>query len=157
MKKIEYNKSHLISVVIIIIAFIAGYALKSMFASNNVAIIDLPAIGSQAKELQALQEEQQTKSLELQQWLIKAQDEIKKQPNEQKKKELSKKFEEELNQKQTTLQNEYNQKLQALDTRIRQLIAEEAQSKGYNAVMVKGAVMYGGDDITTQILEILNK
>ena len=157
MKKIEYNKSQLISVAIIIIAFIAGYALKAMFPANNVAIIDLPAIGSQAKELQALQEEQQAQSLELQQWLIKTQEEIKKQPNDQKKKEMTKKFEEELTQKQTALQNDYTQKLQALDTRIRQLIAEEAQSEGYSAVMIKGAVMYGGEDITTKILEILNK
>ena len=157
MKKIEYNKSHLAAVAVIIVAFIAGYALKSIFPSGNVAIIDLPAIGSQAKELQALQEEQQTKSIELQQWLVKAQEEIKKQPNEQKKEEMTKKFEKELTEKQTAIQNEYNQKLQALDSRIRQLIADEAKSLGYSAVMVKGAVMYGGDDITTQILEVLNK
>ncbi len=157
MKKIEYNKSHLAAVAIIIVAFIAGYALKSLFPTGNVAIIDLPTIGSQAKELQALQEEQQTKSIELQQWLVKAQEEIKKQPNEQKKEEMTKKFEKELTEKQTAIQTEYNQKLQALDSRIRQLIADEAKSQGYSAVMVKGAVMYGGDDITTQILEVLNK
>ena len=86
-----------------------------------------------------------------------AQADIAKQKTDAKKQELQKKYEAELAQKQQAIQSASAQKLQDFDNKLTSLIAEQAKSKGYDIVVAKGLVLYGGTDITQDIAKAINK
>ena len=46
-------------------------------------------------------------------------------------------------------------KLEAINKNISDTIAQQAKMLGYDLVVVKGVVLYGGDDITDKILKNL--
>ena len=49
----------------------------------------------------------------------------------------------------------YVAKLSAIDKSINNAIIQQAKAMGYDLVLVKGAVLYGGDDITEAISKVV--
>ena len=50
---------------------------------------------------------------------------------------------------------EYAEKLRALDESISKQINDKAKADGYDIVLSKGIVLYGGNDITEEIVKII--
>ena len=86
-------------------------------------------------------------------WLSNAEKEIEKETVSSKKEKLTKKYQQELNQKQQAVQQAYAQELQKIDTLISEDITKIANEKGYDLVIVKGMVISGADDITEYVIE----
>lgn len=57
--------------------------------------------------------------------------------------------------KQEAIKSNYAKKLQAIDVSISKTIAEQAKAKNYNMIFAKGTVLYGGDDITKDIIKVV--
>ena len=155
-------KKQITTLTIAIAAFAIGMgfnniAMSDIPANYKVAVVDVNAVVSKSAQVQALKKEQQTKLQELQKWLADAQADIAKQKTDAKKQELQKKYEAELAQKQQAIQSASAQKLQDFDNKLTNLIAEQAKSKGYDIVVAKGLVLYGGTDITQDIAKAINK
>ena len=53
------------------------------------------------------------------------------------------------------MDSEYAAKLKAIDESISSQIAAKAQEKGYNVVLSKGIVLYGGTDITSEVAKTI--
>jgi Skp family chaperone for outer membrane proteins len=49
----------------------------------------------------------------------------------------------------------YNKKLIAINDKIKTAIVEKARSLNYSIVLPKNAVLFGGDDITSQVEGII--
>ena len=75
--------------------------------------------------------------------------------NKEKKEALLKKYGEEFAQKRDELAREYAQKLQNIDENITQTIVNEAKDKGYSLVLTKNVAIYGGDDITEEVMKAI--
>ena len=60
-----------------------------------------------------------------------------------------------LKAKQEANAKAYNTKLEAIDKSIKATIAQQAKIMGYDLVLTKGVVLYGGDDITETILKVV--
>ena len=73
------------------------------------------------------------------------------QKDEAKKKQLADKYTKELNTKKEAINKTYTEKLQAIDKNVSELIAKKAKAGGFNVVLAKGVVLYGGTDITASI------
>lgn len=66
-----------------------------------------------------------------------------------------KKYNEDLAKKKEANAKEYTAKLAAIDKNISSTIAEQAKIKGYTLVLSKSSVLYGGEDITSEISKIV--
>ena len=53
------------------------------------------------------------------------------------------------------MDQEYAEKLKALDSSISQQITNKAKADGYDLVLSKSTVLYGGKDITADIIKVV--
>ena len=88
-------------------------------------------------------------------WLKTAQADVEKQQTQESKEKLLKKCNADFAKKKETIAKNYQTKLQEIDKSITATIANQAKLKGYDMVITKGTVLYGGDDITTDIQKVV--
>ena len=119
------NKKYYISVIAAILIFTLGFSARAMF-SVKVAMVDVQKVVNSSAAVNALKIEHQGKMAELQTWLSNAEKEIEKETVSSKKEKLTKKYQQELNQKQQAVQQAYAQELQKIDTLISEDITKIA-------------------------------
>lgn len=127
----------------------------SVIAASNVAVVDVQAVVAKSAQVQALKKEQQTKMQDLEKWLNTAKADVEKQKTQEGKEKLLKKYNSEFEKKKADIAKNYQTKLQAIDKSISATIAEQAKLKGYDMVISKGVVVYGGDDITADVQKVV--
>lgn len=121
----------------------------------KVAFIDVNFVVNQSKEVHQLRNDQMAKEKELKIWLSTVNTDVMKQGTREEQQQLANKYNAEFAQKQQQLKIDYNQKLQEIDRNITNIIATEAKKLGYDFVFSKGTVLFGGEDITMQIAELV--
>ncbi len=122
-------------------------------AHDDIAVVDVPKVVSASSQVQALKKEQQNKAEELIKFIEKARKDVASITDADKKKAAEEKYTKELQAKKEKMDKEYNDKLKALDTSISQKIEAQAKAQGYSIVLTKGIVLYGGKDITAEIIK----
>jgi len=128
---------------------------NAAMADTNIAVVDVQAVVSKSAQVQALKKEQQTKMQELEKWLKTVRADVEKQQTQEGKEKLVKKYDAEFAKKKEAIAKNYQTKLQAIDKSITETIANQAKLKGYDMVITKGTVLYGGDDITADIMKVV--
>lgn len=126
-----------------------------VFAETKVAVVDVQKVVNNSNQIKALKKEQEAKKKEIAQFIKKAGEEIKKQPDLAKKKALAEKYDKELADKQAANAKAYKAKAEAVDKNISSAIANQAKAQGYDVVFTKGVVLYGADDITESIMRVI--
>lgn len=119
----------------------------------GVAIVDVPQVVAASSEVQKLKKEQQTKAEEIVKFIEKARKDVASITDADKKKAAEEKYTKELQSKKTKMDEEYANKLKAIDASISKKIEEQAILKGYDVVLSKGIVLYGGKDITNEVIK----
>ncbi len=130
-------------------------AQSSFSIAGKVALVDVTKIVAESKQVKALKEEQLKKSKELENWLKTARENVEKQKTDAAKEKMVKKYEEDLAQKRSENAKLYAQKLNEIDKSISDSIAAYAKANGYDIVLSKSTVLYGGNDITAEIAKIV--
>ncbi|MBR6298702.1 MAG: OmpH family outer membrane protein [Candidatus Gastranaerophilales bacterium] len=128
---------------------------NAAMADTKIAVVDVQAVVSKSAQVQALKKEQQTKMQELEKWLTTAREDVEKQQTQESKEKLLKKYNADFAKKKETIAKNYQTKLQEIDKSITATIASQAKLKGYDMVITKGTVLYGGDDITQDIMKVV--
>ena len=118
-----------------------------------VAIVDVPQVVAASSQVQNLKKEQQAKADEIIKFIEKARKDVASITDADKKKAAEEKYTKELQAKKQKMDTEYAEKLKAIDASISKKIAEQAKLKGYDIVLSKGIVLFGGDDITNEIIK----
>ena len=149
--------SKVLSIGCLVLGLVLG---SSNFAMSNmtpqkIAVVDVPAIVAKSAQVKTLKDEQAKKAQDLAKWLETVNADVKKQSTEANKQKLLKKYNEELAKKKEANTKEYTKKLAAIDASISSTIAAQAKAKGYDIVLAKSTVLYGGDDITAEIAKIV--
>jgi len=124
-------------------------------AEQNIAVVDVSAVVAKSAQVQALKKEQQTKMQDLEKWLKTAQADVQKQQSQEGKEKLLKKYNADFAKKKETIAKDYATKLKAVDKSITETISTTARAKGYNMVISKGVVVFGGDDITADVQKVV--
>ena len=132
-----------------LMALILGSGLA--MAEQRIAVVDVQAVVSKSAQVQTLKKEQQAKMQDLEKWLKTAQADVEKQKTQEGKEKLLKKYNAEFAKKKEAIAKDYTARLQAVDKSITETISTTAKTKGYNMVISKGVVVYGGDDITADV------
>ncbi len=134
---------------------INNFAVSEIPSNYRVAVVDIPQVVSSSAQVQALKKEQQTKAQEVIKYIEKARKDVAATTDEKKKKALEEKYNKELVTKREAIEKEYAQKLHTIDANISNAIIENAKGNNYNLVLAKGVVLYGGTDITKEIIKVI--
>lgn len=137
----------------LIVGLSAGCMLSC--CRKKVAVVDVPQVVNKSVQVQTLKAEQTQKAQELSQWLQKAQNDVKKEKNKDKKDALLKQYNAEFALKTETMKREYAGKVQEIESGITKTIIDIAKKKGYKYVVVKGVMLFGGDDITEAVADVV--
>lgn len=139
--------------------FLIGLAMlisSAVYAETlKIGIVDVQKIVNNSAQVKALRAEDSAKRKELAAFIKKAGEDIKKETNVDKKKALAQKYEKQLEQKRSANAKAYETKLNAIDKSINTAIAQQAKNLGYDIVLPKGVVLYGGEDITDSISKLV--
>ena len=141
-----------------LVLFLSILFLVSPMVQANVkkiAVVDVQKVVNKSAQVQALKKEQEAKRKELSNFIKKAGEDINKETDSAKKKALMDKYDKQLKTKQETNLKAYKTKLEAIDKNINTTIIQHAKTMGYDMVLTKGVVLYGGDDITEAILKVV--
>ena len=148
-------KKNLVITSICICAFIMGlsinYVKSDVPANYKVGVVDVAQVIENSKQVDALKKDQQKKFIEIKAFIEKAQADIAKQTDEKKRKELEDKYNKELSAKRDVIEKDYAKKLKAIDNNINEEITKQAKANNFDLVLVKGIVIYGGEDITEAV------
>lgn len=136
-------------------ALVLGFSLNNIAISDptdfKVAVVDIKQLVSSSQEIKKLKTDQEAKINQMQQTVEKARAEIAKETDPVKIAALEEKYRNEVNNQKLALDNEYNSKLTKIDNNIKTIVVEKARSMNYNLVLPKNFVLYGGDDITSEV------
>ena len=138
----------------------AGIAIGSCGAAfsditSKVAVVDVPSVIAKSTQVKKLKEEQDKKAQELNKWLDVVRADVAKQQTEAGKEKLLKKYESELAKKREANAKDYAKKLSEIDKNISATIEAQAKANGYDLVLSKSTVLYGGEDITAEIAKVV--
>ncbi|MCI1274041.1 MAG: OmpH family outer membrane protein [Clostridiaceae bacterium] len=122
-------------------------------ASYNVAVVDVQRVVASSAQVAALKKDQEAKAKDLIAFVEKARKDVTATTDEKKKAALEDKYNKELNTKKAAIDKTYAEKLQAIDTSISSQIGTIAKNNGYNVVLAKGVVLFGGTDITDTVIK----
>lgn len=141
-------------------AFFVGMSVNNFAMSDvppnfKVAVVDVSQVVANSTQVKNLKAEQQKKANEIVTFIEKARKDVAAVTDEKKKKALEDKYAKELQTKREKLEKDYTAKLTAIDNSISQTIEAEAKAKNYNVVLAKGVVLYGGDDITAEVIKVV--
>lgn len=123
----------------------------------TVAVVDVPQVVTSSAQVQALKKEQQAKAEELVKFIENARKDVASITDSSKKKAAEEKYSKELQTKKEKIELEYASKLKAIDASISKQIETQAKAQGYDVVLSKGVVLYGGKDITSEIVKVVKQ
>ena len=120
---------------------------------QKIAVVDIQKVVSASAQVKALKASQEAKNKELAAFIKKAQEDVNKQTDVNKKKSLAESYEKQLKTKREANIKDYATKLKAADADITAQIGKKATELGYTMVIPKSTVIWGGDDITETVLK----
>lgn len=121
--------------------------------AQKIAVVDIQKVVSASAQVKALKVSQENKNKELAAFIKKAQEDVNKQTDVNKKKSLAESYEKQLKAKREANIKDYTAKLKAADANITAQIGKKASELGYTMVVPKSTVVWGGDDITDVVLK----
>ena len=126
---------------------------QCVYAESNIAVVDLQKIVDKSAQVQALKKEHETKMHDLNKIIISAQKEIEKETDIEKMMTTEEKYRKEFNENKNKIDEEYTKKLSETENSIKKRIQNHAKEKGYDYVFAKSVLLYGGHDITDELLK----
>jgi len=138
------------------VAILGGLTVSNAaFADFSVAVVDVPVVVNASPQVQALKKDQQAKAQDMVKFIEKARKDVASISDAKKKQAAEEKYNKELQAKKEKIDSDYAAKLKAIDESITKQITEKAKANGYNVVLSKGIVLYGGTDITSEIVKTI--
>jgi Skp family chaperone for outer membrane proteins len=122
---------------------------------NRIAIVDVNRVVAQSAQVQALKNEQAQRTQELQQWLNSVKADVDSKATNEEKQSLVATYNQEFTKRQDDIRAKYTQELQAIEKSINETISEEAKNQGFDIVLAKHFVLFGGEDITEEVAKVV--
>lgn len=121
----------------------------------NVAVVDTKQVIQNSPQIKAFNIEQNNKLNDLNVFIAKAKADIAKQTDATKRKALEESYNQELASKKVQLDKDASKKLSDIYNDLNIIVKNEAKKAGYDLILVKEGVLYGGTDITADIIKTL--
>jgi len=151
-RKILKSK-YILPIFAILIAFGAGFAIKSACCSQNIGVIDLQPVVMKSAKIQAINAENSKKLHELSVWLDGVKQEVDKEKNKEKNAQLAAQYAQLAREKKAVIKTDYESKIRAVNEEIAALVQAAAKDAGCSVVVPRKAVIWGGVDITSAVIQ----
>lgn len=151
-------KKSLLTLVLCAFAFGLGFGFNNVAlseANSKIAYVNVTKLVQSSKTIKSAQATKQKQEQEMLTWFKNASAEINKQKTKEAKDSMVKKYESQLTQKKKAISDAYVKKVEEVDKQLNVVIQQKAQSMGYNLVLRKESVLFGGVDITDSILPLV--
>lgn len=129
------------------------FSVGEVFAEDKIAVVDLQQLVSNSSQVKQLKQEHSKKLAELDKIIVNARGEIANEKDQAKILLLEDKYMKEFNTKKEALERDYNNRLSAIEKNIKTEISKKAQNDDYDYVFAKSVVLYGGKDITNELIK----
>lgn len=137
---------------LLLLASFVFSGMLGVWAENNIAVVDLQKVVSSSAQVKQLKQEHTKKLGELDKIIVNARGEIANEKDAAKVLQLEDKYMKEFNSKKAALERDYNTKLAEIEKNIKNEVAKKAEKDSYDCVFAKSVVLYGGNDITNELL-----
>ena len=124
--------------------------------AEHIGVVDLQSVVNNSSQVKQIKQEYDTKLEELNKIVANARIAVAKETDPQKIVQIEEKYTKEFNTKKRALEREYNSKISTIETKIKEQIKKKAQEKKFDYVFAKSVVLYGGDDITSEVSASVN-
>ena len=152
-------KKSLLTLLLCSFAFGLGFGLNNIAFSNvpasKVAYVDVAKLLTASKTLKDAEDARVKQTRDMLKWYDTASADIQKQSTQAGKEALIKKYEAQLTKKKNTIKDTYAKKVTQVDTQLDTAISTKAKAMGYDLVFRKDSLLFGGTDITAQILPLV--
>ena len=153
-------KKNLLTLALCFFAFGLGFGFNNVAFSDGgagfkVGYVNVSKLLESSKALKAAEEQKAKATNDMLKWYDTASADIQKQTTPEAKKNLIKKYEGQLTQKKKSIKDAYAKKVLEIDKQMDSAINQKAAAMGYDLVLRKDAVLFGGEDITSQILPLV--
>jgi len=150
------NKKYLaVGLASLAIGFAASNFATSSPGDYKVAVVDVQKVVTASKQVNALKDEQKAKLEDLKKFVTNAKADVDRETDLVKRKALEDKYNKELQNKTKAIDKEYATKLADIDKSISGQISAKAKADGYDLVLAKSVVLYGGKDITNEVAKVV--
>lgn len=141
-------------------AFGLGLGLNNVAFSDGaapvkIAYVNVGKVLAASKTIKSAEDARVKETKDMLKWYDSIQAEIHKQTTQQAKDALIKKHEPQLTAKKKAIKASYAKKITQADSQIDAVITQKAKELGYNIVLKKDAVLFGGTDITSHVLPLV--
>jgi len=134
---------------------INNFALSKANSNSNIAVVNVQEIIKNYDKVNILKDQQKAKLDELKKFVADAKTKISEEKNTTKKKTLEDNYNKELQARKTTINTEYQIQLADINKNITNTINNIGKKNNYDLILVKNSVLYGGKDITADVLKYL--
>lgn len=152
-------KKILSTIFVFAFAFGLGLGLNNLAFSSmgslKVAYVNVPKLLTASKTLKTAEQTKLKQTQDMLKWYNTAAADIAKQTSQAGKEALVKKYEAQLTTKKKSIKDAYSKQVTAVDTQLNTAISTKAKAMGYDLVFRKDSVLFGGTDITEQILPLV--
>ncbi len=152
-------KKNLLTLVLCSFAFGLGFGINNIAVSENtpqkIGYINVGKLLAASKVLKTAETTRANQTKDMLKWHDTASADIQKQATPQSKEAAIKKYEAQLTQKKNSIKDAYAKKVSEVDNQLSSVINQKAKELGYDVVLRGDAVLYGGTDITAQVLPLV--
>lgn len=121
----------------------------------NVAIVDTKQVIQNSPQIKAFNAEQNNKLNDLNVFIAKAKADIAMQTDAAKRKALEEGYNKELLSRKAQIEKDATKRLSEIYGELNNTIKTKAKKAGYELILAKDGVLYGGTDITADIIKTL--
>ena len=150
--------SNLILALILVCGIAITFNGLSSSSANNglsIAVVDIQELVNNYDKVKILKEKQTVKLTDLQKFIEIARKNVAAEKDKAKQKLLEDKYNKELQVKKNTMDTEYQKQLEQLNKTVEIAINTVAKTNKYDIVLAKNSVLYGGKDVTKDVLKAL--
>lgn len=123
--------------------------------SKGVAVVDVQQVVMNSAKVKKLEQDRNKQEQTLKNQLLNAKKVIEAEQNAEKKKALQDKYNKEISATLNAQNKVVAERTQAIEKEMMAFIQKKAIELGYDIVLVKGSVLYGGTDITNEIIKMV--
>jgi len=140
-----------------IVAGLSVFAQQTPIISSNIGFIDEAAVIKNHPQVKVLEENQKKATLELQKFAVDARYQIISEKIDENKKKLEETLTNQLNDKKKTMDTEYSKQILSIQKDIISTVKTIAQRKNIALVFKRDSIIYGGTDLTQDVIFSFNK
>lgn len=140
---------------LLVLGLLMGSSAVFSAESKGIAVVDVQQVVMNSAKVKKLEQDRIKQEKALENQLLSAKKIIDAEQNMDKKKALQDKYNKEISATLNQQKKEIIEKTQAIEKEMMTFIQKKAVELGYDMVLVKGSVLYGGSDITNEIIKLV--